>query len=75
MSDPWEPLARGGLIVLDPTSKPRAGLLMWRIAILAGFMLNPCFTHQKSWQESVSILKLTFAFQGDAQCAVRDLTP
>lgn len=37
---------------------------MWRIAILAGIILTPYFTHQQSWQASVTILELTFAFGG-----------
>ena len=64
MSDPWQPAATGGLGSLDPTSKRRAGLFLWRIAVLAGFVMSPYFAHKQPLQESLRLLALTFAFGG-----------
>lgn len=39
-------------------------MFLWRITVLAGFILSPYLTHKQPLQETLAILALTFAFGG-----------
>ncbi len=39
-------------------------MFLWRIAILAGFILSPCLIHKQPLQETLALFALTFAFVG-----------